>query len=155
MNPTAQRIVQTTLVVIGILLTLMAVFLFLGCVKDDRQINANKVTTVADVSSADRLHASVGFFTPDGKFHNPQLGLLYPTKLAVGQRISVDYDAANPDGLARPTGRNAGLAVIPCLSVIVGAWAVLGALMVAVAELGRRRRWSGAAPSSPAPADAA
>lgn len=139
MNPTAQRIVQIALLVVGTTLTLMACFLFVGCVKNDHQINAHKATTVAEVSSADRRHAAVGFFTADGKFHNPQLGLLYPTDLAVGQRISVDYDASNPDGLARPTGRSAKIAIIPCLSVIVGSWAVIALLMVVVAEAGRRR----------------
>ncbi|MFT3901005.1 MAG: hypothetical protein QM728_12300 [Gordonia sp. (in: high G+C Gram-positive bacteria)] len=140
MTATAQRITQITLLVLGVLLSLMAVFLFLGCVKGDRQIDKNKATAVAEVSSADRLRASAGFFTPDGKFHNPQVGLLYPTRLSVGQRIAVDYDAANPDGLVRPTGRNWTLAIVPCLSVIVGSWLIIGLAMVAVAETGKRRR---------------
>ncbi len=140
MNPTAQRIVQIALLVIGTIITTMAVFLFAGCLKNDAQINANKAVTVAEVSSADRLHAAVGFFTPDGKFHSPQLGLLYPTELSVGERISVDYDASNPDGLVRPTGRNSALAIIPSLSLIVGGWAVVAVLMVVVAEFGRRGR---------------
>ena len=140
MNPTAQRIVQVALLVVGTILTLMAVFLFAGCVKNDARINANKAVAVAEVSAADRLHAAVGFFTPDGKFHSPQLGLLCRTELSLGERISVDYDASNPDGLVRPTGRSASLAVIPVLSVIVGGWAVVAGLMVLVAELGRRGR---------------
>ena len=140
MNPTAQRTIQIVLLVVGTIITLMAVVLFAGCVKNDAQINANKAVAVAEVSSADRLHAAAGFFTPDGKFHSPQLGLLYPTKLSVGERISVDYDASNPDGLVRPTGRNASLAIIPCLSLIVVGWAVIAVLMVLVAEAGRRRR---------------
>ncbi|GED98760.1 hypothetical protein [Gordonia crocea] len=142
MNPTAQRIIARCLLVVGAIITLMGVFLFAGCVKNDAQINANKAVAVAEVSSADRLHAAVGFFTPDGKFHSPQLGLLYPTQLSVGERISVDYDASNPDGLVRPTGRNASLAVVPSLSVIVIGWLVVGLLMVLVAEFGRRSRTS-------------
>ncbi len=140
MNRTAQRVAQIALLVVGVILTLMAVFLFAGCLKNDAQIDAHKAVAVAEVSSADRRHAAVGFFTADGKFHSPQLGLLYPTELSVGERISVDYDATNPDGLVRPTGRNASLAIIPTLSVAVGGWAVVAALMVLVAELGRRGR---------------
>ena len=48
----------------------------------------------------------------------------------------MDYDASNPDGLVRPTGRNASLAIIPCLSLIVVGWAVIAVLMVLVAEAG-------------------
>ncbi|GAB11764.1 hypothetical protein GOARA_088_00270 [Gordonia araii NBRC 100433] len=140
MSLTAQRIVQIALLVVATILTVMALFLFMGCVKNDRQINANKATAVAEVSSADRLHAAVGFFTPDGKFHSPRLGLLYPTELSVGERISVDYDASNPDGLARPTGRSAVLAVIPTMSMVLAVWAVVGAMMLLIAELGRRTR---------------
>ena len=89
MNPTAQRIVQVALLVVGTILTLMAVFLFAGCVKNDARINANKAVAVAEVSAADRLHAAVGFFTPDGKFHSPQLGLLGGWAVVAGLMVLV------------------------------------------------------------------
>jgi hypothetical protein len=85
----------------------------------------------------DALHAAVDFQTPDGSFHSPRFGLLYPTELSEGQRISVEYAAYNPD-LARPTGRTAMLSIIPGLSVAVVGWLVVGLLMVGVAEFSRR-----------------
>ena len=136
MNPTILRRVQITLLVVGMVVTAMAVALVVACVRDDMSINSSKGTVMADVVSADALRAAVYFQTPDGQIYSPRLGLLYPTELAQGQRISVEYDTTNPD-LARPAGRNAGLAIMPALSVAVIGWLIVGALMVALAEANR------------------
>lgn len=137
MNPVIQRRVQLGLLVVGVTITFMALTLIAGCFKNDSTIEASKATVMAEVVSVDSLHAAVNFQTPDGSFHSPRFGLLYPTELSEGQRISVDYAVYNPD-LARPTGRTAVLSIIPALSVMVGAWLVVGLLMVAVAEFSRR-----------------
>ncbi|AFR47605.1 hypothetical protein KTR9_0960 [Gordonia sp. KTR9] len=137
MNPVIQRRVQLGLLVVGVTITFMALTLIAGCFKNDSTIEASKATVMAEVVSVDSLHAAVNFQTPDGSFHSPRFGLLYPTELSEGQRISVDYAVYNPD-LARPTGRTAVLSIIPALSVVVGAWLVVGLLMVAVAEFSRR-----------------
>ncbi|MDH3005621.1 hypothetical protein [Gordonia alkanivorans] len=138
MNPVIQRRVQLGLLVVGITITAMAFSLVAGCFKNDSAIEASKATVMAEVVSVDALHAAVDFQTPDGSFHSPRFGLLYPTELSEGQRISIEYAAYNPD-LARPTGRTAMLSIIPGLSVAVVGWVVVGLLMVGVAEFSRRR----------------
>src|SRR5262245_44037012 len=80
-------------------------------------------TTSAEVLSAGTLRSAVIFVTPDGETHNPKTGVLYPTKLTVGERINVEYRRSDPD-LVRVAGRDARVAVIPALSVIVVAWAI-------------------------------
>ncbi|MEE3851285.1 DUF3592 domain-containing protein [Gordonia sp. LSe1-13] len=137
MNPTILRRSQYVLVLLGMVITTMAVVLVAGCHRNDAQIDRNTATVMADVVSADRLHAAVNFQTPDGDFHSPRLGLLYPTELTQGQRISVEYDATNPD-LARPAGRSWTLAIVPALSIIVVGWLIVGAVMVLLAEINRR-----------------
>lgn len=137
MNPTILRRTQYVLVLLGMVVTTMALVLVAGCHRNDAQIDENTATVMADVVSADRLHAAVNFQTPDGDFHSPRLGLLYPTELTQGQRISVEYDATNPD-LARPAGRSWTLAIVPALSIIVLGWLIVGAVMVLLAEINRR-----------------
>ncbi|WP_238421486.1 hypothetical protein [Gordonia sp. 'Campus'] len=147
MNPVIQRRVQLGLLVVAVAITFMGLTLIAGCFKNDATIDASRATVMAEVVSVDSLHAAVNFQTPDGSFHSPRFGLLYPTELSEGQRISVDYAVYNPD-LARPTGRTAMLSIIPALSVVVGAWLVIGLLMVGVAEFSRRRARRGAGDSS-------
>jgi hypothetical protein len=65
----------------------------------------------------------VTFVTPDGVTHNPRLGVLYPTKLTVGERINVEYSRADPE-LVRVAGRDARVAIVPALSVIVVVWLI-------------------------------
>ncbi|ALG85822.1 DUF3592 domain-containing protein [Gordonia phthalatica] len=140
MTRTVQRRIQIALAVLGVLVALIGTVIIAGAYRNDAKINANKATAVADVISADRLHAAVNFVTPDGVLRNPKLGLLYPTNLSTGQRILVDYDATDPDNLARPVGRDASLSVVPALSVIAAGWALVIVLMLGVAETGRRSR---------------
>ena len=137
MNPTILRRTQVVLLVLGMVVTTMGLVLVAGCHRNDAQIDKNMATVMADVVSADRLHAAVNFQTADGDFHSPRLGLLYPTELTQGQRISVEYDVTNPD-LARPAGRDWTLAIIPALSIMVVGWLIVGALMVLLAEVNRR-----------------
>lgn len=140
MTRTVQRRIQIALAVLGVLVALIGAVIIAGAYRNDAKINANKATAVADVISADRLHAAVNFVTPDGVLRNPKLGLLYPTNLSTGQRILVDYDATDPDNLARPVGRDASLSVAPALSVTAAGWALVIVLMLGVAETGRRSR---------------
>ena len=140
MTRTVQRRIQIGLAVLGVVVGLIGTVIIAGAYRNDAKIDANKATAVADVISADRLHAAVNFFTPDGVLRNPKLGLLYPTDLSAGQRILVDYDSTDPDNLARPVGRDAGLSVVPALSVIGAGWVLVIVLMLGVAETGRRSR---------------
>jgi len=142
MTTTVQRRVQLTIAALGVVVTLIGAVIIAGAYRNDAKIDANKATAVAEVIAADRLHAAVNFVTPDGVLRNPELGLLYPTQLSTGQRILVDYDASDPDSLARPAGRTASLSVAPAFSVIGAGWIIVIVLMVGVAEIGRRTRRS-------------
>ncbi len=103
--------------------SVLAVLLVLAAWRDDMLINADKGVTSAEVLSAGRLRSAVTYVTPDGVTRNPKVGVLYPTKLTAGERINVEYSRKDPD-LVRVAGRDARVAIIPALSVIVVAWAL-------------------------------
>jgi hypothetical protein len=75
--------------------------------------------------------------------YRPQLGVLYPSELADGMRIYVEYDKDDPD-LVRVQHRSASLAIIPAGSVAVAAWLIAGALLIGVRAI--QKRYMGAAP---------
>ncbi|WP_327146753.1 DUF3592 domain-containing protein [Nocardia sp. NBC_01327] len=128
-------------------ISVLAVLLVLAAWKDDRLISSDMGTTSGEVLSAGRLRSAVIFVTPDGETHNPKVGVLYPTRLTVGERINVEYQRSDPD-LVRVAGRDARVAIIPALSVIVVTWAVtIPALWLLGSRPARllgavRRRWS-------------
>ncbi|MGV9665851.1 DUF3592 domain-containing protein [Nocardia niigatensis] len=101
----------------------LAGLLVLAAWRDDHLINSDKGVTSAEVLSAGTLRSAVIFVTPDGETHNPKTGVLYPTRLTVGERINVEYRRSDPD-LVRVAGRDARVAIVPALSVIVVSWAV-------------------------------
>ncbi|WP_416382399.1 DUF3592 domain-containing protein [Nocardia transvalensis] len=109
--------------VAAVTVSVLAVLLVLAAWRDDLLISSNKGVTSAEVLSAGRLRSAVVFTTPDGQTHNPKVGVLYPTKLTAGERINVEYSKSDPD-LVRVAGRDARVAIIPALSVIVVAWAL-------------------------------
>ncbi|MGW4242687.1 DUF3592 domain-containing protein [Nocardia sp. NPDC004722] len=104
-------------------ISFLSVLLVLAAWRDDHLINSDKGVTSAEVLSAGTLRSAVIFVTPDGETHNPKTGVLYPTKLTVGERINVEYRRSDPD-LVRVAGRDARVAVIPAASVIVVCWAI-------------------------------
>ena len=55
--------------------------------------------------------------------YRPELGVLYPSELATGMRIYVEYDRNNPN-LVRVQNRNAMLAIIPAGSTAVVGWLI-------------------------------
>ncbi|WP_067543059.1 DUF3592 domain-containing protein [Nocardia crassostreae] len=103
--------------------SVLAILLVATAWRNDHLISSNMGTTSAEVLSAGRLRSAIIYVTPDGETHNPRVGVLYPTELTVGERINVEYDRGDPD-LVRVAGRDARVAIIPALSVIVVAWAL-------------------------------
>ncbi len=101
----------------------LAVLLVLAAWRDDLLISSNRGVASAEVLSAGRLRSAVTFVTPDGVTRNPRLGVLYPTKLTAGERINVEYSRADPE-LVRVAGRDARVAIVPALSVIVVVWLI-------------------------------
>nr|WP_206038226.1 DUF3592 domain-containing protein [Rhodococcus sp. HNM0569] len=97
--------------------------LVVGAWRNDSTIEADMGVDTAEVLSAGSLRSAVSFVTPDGVTHNPELGVLYPTNLTVGQRIEVEYAKSDPD-LVRVAGRSAAVAIVPAASVVVVTWLV-------------------------------
>ncbi|WP_307109671.1 DUF3592 domain-containing protein [Rhodococcus sp. SORGH_AS_0303] len=117
--------VPTVLLVIATVVSVLAVLLVLAAWRNDHTISSDEGVATAEVLSAGRLRSAVSFVTPDGEMHNPKLGVLYPTNLVAGQRIDVEYSRSDPD-LVRVAGRDASVAVVPALSVIVVTWLIAG-----------------------------
>lgn len=124
------------LVVAG-LVTLQSLLLIAGAWRNDRQIDRNMGVAPAEVLSAGPRRSTIEFVTPNRVTYRPELGVLYPSELATGMRIYVEYDKNNPD-LVRVQDRNAGLAIIPAGSIAVVGWLLAGAALVTLTALENR-----------------
>lgn len=122
-------------VLLGIV-TLQSILLVAGAWRNDRQIERNLGVAEAEVLSAGPRRSTIEFVTPDRVTHRPELGVLYPSELATGMRIYVEYDKNSPD-LVRVQNRNATLAIIPAGSTAVAGWLVGGALLAGLVRLER------------------
>lgn len=118
----------TVWIVIGVV-TLQSILLVAGAWRNDRQIEANRGVAEAEVLSAGPRRSTIEFVTPDRVTYRPELGVLYPSELATGMRIYVEYDRTDPN-LVRVQNRNASLAVVPAGSVAVVGWLIGGAILV-------------------------
>ena len=120
-------------IILGIL-TLQSVLLVAGAWRNDRQIERNLGTAEAEVLSAGPRRSTIEFVTPDRVTYRPELGVLYPSELADGMRIYVEYDKGNPN-LVRVKDRNALLAIIPAGSVAVAGWLIGGLILSGLVRL--------------------
>ena len=118
----------TVWIIIGIV-TLQSILLVAGAWRNDRQIEGNRGVAEAEVLSAGPRRSTIEFVTPDRVTYRPELGVLYPSELASGMRIYVEYDRTDPN-LVRVQNRNASLAVIPAASVAVVGWLIGAAILV-------------------------
>ncbi|QQZ15485.1 MULTISPECIES: DUF3592 domain-containing protein [Rhodococcus] len=125
MNARVSRRVRCGVLVAAIGISVLAVLLVLAAWRNDHTIQSDRGVATAEVLSAGSLRSAISFVTPDGVTHNPELGVLYPTKLTVGQRIDVEYARSDPD-LVRVSGRDASVAVVPAGSLIVVTWLIAG-----------------------------
>ncbi|AQT82566.1 hypothetical protein B1R94_04460 [Mycolicibacterium litorale] len=123
-------------IVLG-LVTLQSVLLVAGAWRNDRQIERNMGVAQAEVLSAGPRRSTIEFVTPDRVTYRPELGVLYPSELADGMRIYVEYDKNDPD-LVRVQHRTAALAIIPAGSIAVLGWLIGGAVLAGLALLERR-----------------
>ena len=116
-------------IIMGILV-LQSVLLVAGAWRNDRQIERHLGTAEAGVLSAGPRRSTIEFVTPDRVTYRPELGVLYPSELAAGMRIYVEYDRNNPN-LVRVKDRNALLAIVPAGSIaVIGA--LVGAALLAI-----------------------
>ena len=133
----ALRWCKTAVWVIMGILTLQSILLVAGAWRNDRQIERHLGVAEAEVLSAGPRRSTIEFVTPDRVTYRPELGVLYPSELATGMRIYVEYDKNNPN-LVRVQNRNATLAIIPAGSIAVGGWLIGSALLAGRAQLERR-----------------
>lgn len=118
----------------GVGVAVLVLLLLVGTFRDDRAITTHEGKAIANVLSVGARSAAVSFTTPNGDTRVPPDGVLFPTGLAAGQRVNVEYDTANPD-LVRVAGRGWVLALLPIGTVL----AVTAALTVALRRLLRPR----------------
>ena len=123
--------------IIAGLVTLQSLLLVAGAWRNDQQIERNMGVAQAEVLSAGPRRSTIEFVTPDRVTYRPELGVLYPSELATGMRIYVEYDKGDPD-LVRVQHRNASLAIIPAGSIAVVGWLVAVAALAGLAALERR-----------------
>lgn len=124
-------------VLMGIV-TLQSILLVAGAWRNDRQIERNLGVAEAEVLSAGPRRSTIEFVTPDRVTYRPELGVLYPSELATGMRIYVEYDKNHPD-LVRVQNRNASLAIIPAASTAVAGWLIGAALLAGLVRLEHNR----------------
>ncbi|MEB3021534.1 DUF3592 domain-containing protein [[Mycobacterium] crassicus] len=125
------------LIVVAVV-TLQSVLLVAGAWRNDIAIESDMGVAAAEVLNAGFRRSTIEFVTPERITYRPELGVLYPSELATGMRIYVEYDKSDPD-LVRVQHRTAVLAVIPAGSVVVVAWLVGIAALAGLALI--ERRW--------------
>jgi len=112
---------RMAVVIVVALVTLQSVLLVAGAWRNDIAIERDMGVAAAEVLNAGFRRSTIEFVTPERITYRPELGVLYPSELATGMRIYVEYDKSDPD-LVRVQHRTAVLAVIPAGSVAVIAW---------------------------------
>ena len=130
------RWAKTGVWIVAAVIGLQSVLLVAGAWRNDRQIEQNMGVAEAEVLSAGPRRSTVEFVGPDRVTYRPELGVLYPSELAAGMRIYVEFDKGSPN-LVRVQNRNASLAIIPAVSTAVVGWLVCAA---ALAVLVRREQ---------------
>jgi hypothetical protein len=131
------RWVRITVLIIAGLVTLQSVLLVAGAWRDDLAIRRNMGVAQAEVLSAGPRRSTIEFVTPERVTYRPELGVLYPSQLATGMRIYVEYNKNDPN-LVRVQHRNAGLAIIPAGSIAVVTWLATAVALVGLAAMDRR-----------------
>jgi hypothetical protein len=130
------RWARIAVLIVAGLVTLQSVLLVAGAWRDDLAIQHNMGVAQAEVLSAGPRRSTIEFVTPERVTYRPELGVLYPSELATGMRIYVEYNKRDPN-LVRVQHRNAGLAIIPAGSIAVVAWLVAAGALIGLALLDR------------------
>lgn len=121
----ARKIAGRVVLVVGVLLTGLTLLALVATVRDDYSISKHLGRTDADVLNVSYERTVVRYTTPDGTVHVPSVGVIYPLRLAEGDRVRVEYDTANPE-LVRVAGRDWKLALLPVGTSLLGLWVVAG-----------------------------
>jgi hypothetical protein len=132
------RRIKIGIAVVACVVTLQSLLLMVGAWRNDRKIEGDMGVAQAEVLNAGPRRSTIEFVTPDRVTYRPQLGVLYPSELAEGMRIYVEYDKSDPD-LVRVQHRTAALAIVPAGSVAVAGWLVAGALLIGISIIQKRQ----------------
>jgi hypothetical protein len=119
-----RRIAARSLLAFGGIVTFLAVVLVVAAWTEDISIDGDIGVANAEVVADSFARTLVRFYTPDGAEHIPQVGVLYPAGLEVGDVVEVEYRQDNPE-LVRVGGRGAMVTLLPVGLTIVGMWVVL------------------------------
>lgn len=131
------RWARITVLIVTFLVTLQSVLLVAGAWRNDLAIQRNMGVAQAEVLSAGPRRSTIEFVTPERVTYRPELGVLYPSELATGMRIYVEYNKRDPN-LVRVQHRNAGLAIIPAGSIAVVGWLAAAVALTLLAVLDKR-----------------
>jgi hypothetical protein len=123
-----RRVAAAALLALACVFTGVCALLLVGAWRDDARIDAHEGHAVADVLSVSFSRAAVRFVTPDGTVVIPPTGVLYPTGLAAGERVRVEYDTRDTD-LVRVAGRDFRLGFLPVGISVLATWAVAAPLV--------------------------
>ncbi|MBB2503400.1 hypothetical protein H5411_30225 [Amycolatopsis echigonensis] len=124
----ARRIGWFAVLGVAVLLTVMCVSLVFAAFRNDSAIESHLGTATATVESVAFDRTIIQYQTPDGIVHSPPTGVLYPSGLAAGQLVAIEYDATNPE-LTRVAGRTATLTLLPVGMTVLITWLVAGPLL--------------------------
>jgi hypothetical protein len=133
----AVRWARIVVLIVVSLATLQSLLLVAGTWRDDIAISRDMGVAEAEVLDAGPRRSTIEFVTPDRITYRPELGVLYPSELATGMRIYVEYDKRNPN-LVRVQHRTARLSIIPAGSIAVIGWLIAAAALSGLAMLDRR-----------------
>ena len=145
----ARRIAWFAVLGVAVLLTVMCVSLVFAAFRNDSAIGSHLGTANATVESVAFDRTIIQYQTPDGIVHSPATGVLYPSGLAAGQLVAIEYDATNPE-LTRVAGRTATLTLLPVGMTVLITWLVAGPLLWWLRRLTKRDRSASAAEPVPA-----
>ncbi len=134
---------------VAVLLTVMCVCLVFAAFRNDSAIDSHLGTANATVESVAFDRTIIQYQTPDGIVHSPPTGVLYPSGLAAGQLVAIEYDATNPE-LTRVAGRTATLTLLPVGTTVLITWLVAGPLLWWLRRLIKRDRSAPVAEPVPA-----
>ena len=121
---------------VAVLCTVLVGLALVGSAVDDAAIDSDLVATEADVLDGSTFFRTLVSFTlPDGQAVVPERGVLHPRGLTAGDRVAVEYSAAQPE-LVRVAGRD----TLSGSGVLLAGLAVVWAGCVPLALWLRRRR---------------
>jgi len=119
-----RRVAARSLLAFGGIVTFLGVVLVVAAWTEDIKIDASTGYANAEVLDETFSRTLIRFYTPDGAEQIPQVGVLYPAGLEVGDVVEVEYRQDDPE-LVRVAGRGAVVTLLPVGLTILGVWAVL------------------------------